>query len=65
MFQNLEADHILEMNKTQTDISEMKVSHEQAMQALETNYYGKLILEYDKYTALDSRCAKMREDYER
>lgn len=53
------------MNKIQTDISEMKVSHEQAMQTLEANYYGKLIVEYDKYTALDTRCTNMRDDYER
>ncbi|KAJ1523827.1 hypothetical protein ONE63_010385 [Megalurothrips usitatus] len=63
--ENLEADHVLEMNKTQTDISEMKSAHEQAMQTLETNYYGKLIVEYDKYTALDTRFSNMRDDYER
>lgn len=64
-WKNLEADHVLEMNKIQTDISEMKGSHEQAMQTLETNYYGKLIVEYDKYTALDTRTTNMRDDYER
>ena len=55
----------MEVNKIQTEISEMKVSHEQAMQTLEANYFSKLIIEYDKYTALDSRCTSMREDYER
>lgn len=53
------------MNKIQTEISEMKASHEQAMQTLETNYYGKLIVEYDKYTALDTRSTNMRDEYER
>lgn len=64
-FQTLEADHVLEMNKIQTDISEMKGSHDQMMQTLESNYYGKLIVEYDKYTALDNRCNNMREEFER
>jgi hypothetical protein len=43
----------------------MKTEHEQATLTLEANFTEKLIVEYNKYQALEACSNKMREEYER
>lgn len=46
-------------------MSKMKVAHDKAIMALETNFNTKLIEEYGKYQTLEAHTNKISKDYER
>ena len=61
----LEEDHANEINSINIEISKTKKKHEEAVRNMEISYDLKLIVEYDKYAALERRTNEMREDFER
>jgi hypothetical protein len=61
----MDSHHTTELNSINSDICRMKTAHEQEILTLETNFNEKLIVEYDKYQALEAHTNKMRESYER
>jgi wobble nucleotide-excising tRNase len=63
--QQLESDHVAELNSINENMSKMKAAHEKAIMALEANFNEKLIVEYDKYQTLEVHTNKISEDYER
>lgn len=60
--QELIGEHTVEINKLNNNITELRREHNRAMENLESNYNAKLIVEYDKYAALENRSASLRED---
>ncbi|PSN49348.1 hypothetical protein C0J52_04287 [Blattella germanica] len=62
--EQLENDHTLEMNAINADIAKMKTNHSKDLADMEASFTEKLIVEYDKYQALEARTSRMREDYE-
>ncbi|XP_011870371.1 PREDICTED: cilia- and flagella-associated protein 57 [Vollenhovia emeryi] len=62
--ENLQEDHVNEINNMNVQIVKMKATHEEAMQQMENNYEAKLIVEYNKYQAFEERTNAMRESYE-
>ncbi|XP_054279032.1 cilia- and flagella-associated protein 57-like [Macrosteles quadrilineatus] len=59
--QELVAEHTVEINKMNSNSLEMKREHMAAMEKLESNYNAKLIVEYDKYAALDEKDKILRD----
>nr|CAD7457121.1 unnamed protein product [Timema tahoe] len=62
--EQIESDHTQEMNNINSDIAKLKNVHEESLHALEASYNAKLIVEYDKYHALEERLNRTRRDYE-
>nr|CAD7403159.1 unnamed protein product [Timema cristinae] len=62
--EQLEVDHTQEMNNINSDIAKLKNAHEESLHTLEASYNAKLIVEYDKYHALEERLNRTRRDYE-
>lgn len=60
----LEMNHNTELNNISSDLNVMKERHEVAMLELEAKYNAQLIVEYDKYLALEEAKDKMIKDYE-
>ncbi|CAK9808395.1 Cilia- and flagella-associated protein 57 [Anthophora plagiata] len=58
-------DHKNELNTINVEIVKMKEKHEKTMKQVETNYDAKLIIEYDRYLALETSMNAMRQDYEK
>ncbi|KOC64830.1 WD repeat-containing protein 65 [Habropoda laboriosa] len=58
-------DHKNELNTINVEIVKMKEKHEKTMKQVETNYDAKLIIEYDRYLALEISMNTMRQDYEK
>ena len=47
------------------ELDTVHARHEEEVQLLESNNNAKLIVEYEKYQALENKMALMREDYEK
>lgn len=62
--EQLEMEHAQEINNINMDISKMKAGHESFIQKLEASYNEKLIVEYNKYLALEDKKERMRNKYE-
>nr|CAD7587153.1 unnamed protein product [Timema genevievae] len=62
--EQIESDHTQEMNNINSDIAKLKNAHEESLHALEASYNAKLIVEYDKYHALEERLNRTRREYE-
>ncbi|XP_017883097.1 cilia- and flagella-associated protein 57 [Ceratina calcarata] len=58
-------DHKNELNAINVEIVKMKEQHEDTMKQVEANYDAKLIMEYDRYLALENSMNAMRQDYEK
>ncbi|XP_035724749.1 cilia- and flagella-associated protein 57-like [Vespa mandarinia] len=58
-------DHTNELNDINVEIIKMKGIHEEAMEQMEISYDAKLIVEYDKYQALEEKNNIMRQHYEK
>ncbi|KAL2735709.1 cilia- and flagella-associated protein 57 [Vespula squamosa] len=63
--EKLQEDHTNELNNINVEIVKMKDVHEKAMQQMEISYDAKLIVEYDKYQALEEKNNIMRQHYEK
>ncbi|XP_043683652.1 cilia- and flagella-associated protein 57 [Vespula pensylvanica] len=61
----LQEDHTNELNNINVEIVNMKNVHEKAMQQMEISYDAKLIVEYDKYQALEEKNNIMCQHYEK
>lgn len=62
--EKMKEDRQSELNRINVEIVKMTKDNEKAMQEMEVDYNNKLILEYDKYTALEKARNDMRVDYE-
>lgn len=62
--EQLEMEHVQEINNINVEINKNKNAHEQFVQKLEASYNEKLIVEYDKYLKLEDKKMKMRNMYE-
>ncbi|XP_057334478.1 cilia- and flagella-associated protein 57-like [Microplitis mediator] len=60
----LKEDRQNELNKINVEIVKMNADHEKSRQDMEIDYNNKLIIEYDKYQALEKAKNEMRLDYE-
>ena len=47
------------------ELETLHAQHEEEVQLLESNNNAKLIVEYEKYQALENKMALMKEDYEK
>ncbi|KAI4457029.1 cilia- and flagella-associated protein 57 [Holotrichia oblita] len=63
--EQLEIDHMQEINNINTEITKLKSGHEVFVQTLESNYNEKLIVEYEKYIKLEEKMDKMRIRYDK
>ena len=63
--QQLQLDHMIQLNSLNNCISKMKKAHEEAILILEADFNEKLVVEYDRYQTLEAQTNKMQEDYER
>ncbi|KOX70977.1 WD repeat-containing protein 65 [Melipona quadrifasciata] len=61
----LQEDHKNELNTINVEILKMKEKHEETMNQMETNYNAKLIVEYDRYLALENTMNNVRQNYEK
>ncbi|CAL7949933.1 unnamed protein product [Xylocopa violacea] len=61
----LQEDHKNELNAINVEIVKMEEKHEETMKQMETNYDAKLIMEYDRYLALENLMNTMRQNYEK
>lgn len=55
------AEHTTEINKMNNNGLEMKREHMAATEKLESSYNAKLIVEYDKYAALEEKDKMLRD----
>ncbi|XP_033229090.1 cilia- and flagella-associated protein 57 [Belonocnema kinseyi] len=62
--EQLQEDHVNELNTINTEIVKMKTAHEKMIQQIETSYEAKLITEYNKYQDFEEKNSLMREEYE-
>lgn len=63
--EQLQEEHVNELNNINTEIVKMKAAHEKMIQQIETSYEAKLITEYDKYQDFEEKNSLMREEYEK
>jgi hypothetical protein len=63
--EQMETDHMTEMNAVNADIARIKRVHEHALSDLQDSFTEKLLVEYEKYEALQARTNTVSRDYER
>ncbi|KAJ8986164.1 hypothetical protein NQ317_005638 [Molorchus minor] len=57
--EQMETDHIQEINNINQEIQKMKIDHEMYVQKLEDHYNEKLIMEYEKFHAYEAKMEKL------
>lgn len=60
----MELQHVEELNIVTKNVSELRDEHSKAIMDLETDFYQKILIEYQKSTDIKSKMDAMREDYE-
>ncbi|XP_050501847.1 cilia- and flagella-associated protein 57 [Diabrotica virgifera virgifera] len=60
--EQMEAEHIQEINNINAQISQMKSNHELVLQKLEATYNEKLIAEYEKFVSYENKMNRMLAD---
>lgn len=63
--QGLKDENAADLEAHKAQLEAIGVQHEEEVQLLESNSNAKLIVEYEKYQALENKMALMKEDYEK
>lgn len=62
--EQLETDHSVQLGSISDDVNQLKEKQGKEKSEMETNYTSKLLVEYDKFKALDAQKEAMVADYE-